>query len=150
MSDQYIAYCGLYCGHCYSRTHIAPTAQLLKAQMQAQGFESFGPYMPDYEEFWRFMNTLIEAEGCPGCRQDGGSPACAMRTCAREKQVEACPLCDAYPCDKLDWLNTSTAYPMLKSDNLLMKEQGLAAWEAMQATRRSEGFTYIEEREKHK
>jgi hypothetical protein len=39
--------------------------------MQAQGFETFGPSMPDYEEFWRFINTLIDAEGCPGCRQGG-------------------------------------------------------------------------------
>jgi len=66
MSDRYTAYCGLYCDHCYSRTHIAPTAAKLKEQMRAQGFESFGPYMPDYEAFWRFLSTLIDAEGCPG------------------------------------------------------------------------------------
>lgn len=148
MSNRYIAYCGLYCDHCYSRTHIAPTAKTLKAQMQAQGFETFGPYMPDYTEFWRFMNTLIEAEGCPGCRQDGGSPACAMRTCAREKQIEACPLCDEYPCDQFHWLDTSAAYPMLKEDNQLMREQGLEAWKAMQQGRRNSGFTYVEERAK--
>lgn len=148
MDNRYIAYCGLFCGHCYSRTHIAPTAKELKAQMQAQGFETFGPYMPDYTEFWRFMNTLIEAEGCPGCRQGGGSPACAMRTCAREKQVEACPLCKEYPCDHFYWLDTSVAYPMLKGDNQFMREQGLEAWRAMQKARRDNGFTYVEEREK--
>ena len=148
MDDKYVAYCGLYCGHCYSRTHIAPTAKKLKEQMQAQGFESFGPYMPDYTEFWRFINTLIDAEGCLGCRQEGGSPACAIRICAREKQVEACPLCNEYPCDKFHWLETSSAYPMLESDNQLMRAQGLEAWKTMQKARRDNGFTYIEERKK--
>ena len=149
MDDKYTAYCGLYCGHCYSRTHIAPTARALKQQMQAQGFETFGPYMPDYTEFRRFMDTLIDAEGCPGCRQEGGSPACTMRVCAREKQVEACPLCSEYPCDKFSWLKASVAYPMLEGDNQLMQEHGTDAWNAMQKARRDRGFTYVEERKKY-
>ena len=149
MDNNFIAYCGLYCDHCYSRTHIVPTAKKLIEQMQAQGFESFGPYMADYIEFRRFMKTLIDAEGCPGCRQDGGSPGCAMRKCAREKQVEACPLCNEYPCSKFGWLATSSAYPMLENDNQLMQEQGLEVWKEMQKARRDNGFTYIEEQKKH-
>ena len=149
MDSKYITYCGLYCAHCYSRTHIVPTAQKLKEQMQEQGFESFGPYMQDYIEFWRFLSTLIDAEGCPGCRQDGGSPACSMRICARENQVESCPLCSEYPCDKFGWLKTTSAYPMLENDNQLMQEHGLQAWEMMQKARREDGFTYIEERKKY-
>ena len=148
--NKYTAYCGLCCSHCYSRTHIAPTAEKLKEQMKAQGFESFGPYMQDYTEFWRFISTLTEAEGCPGCRQGGGNPACAMRDCAQGKQTEACPLCSEYPCDKFDWLNTSEAYPMLESDNALMQELGTEAWEMMQKERRDKGFTYVEERKKYK
>ena len=146
MDNKLIAYCGLYCGHCYSRTHIVPTAKKLIEQMQAQGFESFGPYMPDYIEFRRFMDMLIDADGCPGCRQDGGSPGCNMRVCAREKQVEACPLCNEYPCEKFAWLETSTAYPMLENDNQLMQERGLGTWKTVQKERREKGFTYIEER----
>lgn len=146
MDNKYVAYRGLYCGHCYSRTHIVPTAKVLREQMRAQGFERFGPYMKDFEAFWRFMNTLIDAEGCPGCRQEGGSPFCAVRTCAREKKLEACPLCSDYPCDKLSWLDTSEAYPMLKSDNQLMREKGFAAWRDMQEERRENGYTYIEAR----
>lgn len=148
MESKYIAYCGLYCGHCYSRTHVAPTAQMLRAQMRLQGFESFGPYMQDYEAFWRFLTTLVEDEGCPGCRQEGGSPACAIRVCARERKLEACPLCGDYPCDKLAWVDASTAYPMLKADNELMREKGLEAWADMQDARRENGFTYAEERQR--
>jgi len=147
MGNQYIAYCGLYCGHCFSRTHIAPTANTLRDYMKRQSFESFGPYMQNYKEFWEFLNVLIEAEGCPGCRKDGGSPACGMRTCAREKGVEACPLCNEYPCGKFDWLPSSTSYPMLEKDNQFLKENGLNSWIIMQEERRAQGFTYIEERE---
>ena len=81
--------------------------------------------------------------------QGGGSPECSMRSCAQEKQNEACPLCSEYPCSKFDWLSTSDAYPMLESDNRLMREQGAEAWTAMQKERRDSGFTYVEERKKY-
>lgn len=148
MDPTMIAYCGLYCGHCYSRTHVAPAARELKEYMRRQGFEDFGPYMPNYKEFWGFLTTLIDAEGCPGCRQDGGSPACAMRTCARERQVDACPLCGEYPCDKFGWLKETVNYPMLEGDNRFMIEKGLEAWGEMQQERRDAGFTYVEEKMK--
>jgi hypothetical protein len=72
-----ISYCGLYCGHCFSRTHIAPTATKLKDYMKRQGFETFGPYMPNFKEFWEFTTVLIDAEGCPGCGKNGGNSSCA-------------------------------------------------------------------------
>lgn len=150
MSEQYAAYCGLYCGHCYSRTHIAPTAAALKGQMVKQGFESFGPYMPDWQEFWRFLNTLVDAEGCPGCRSGGGSPGCEMRICARERGLAACPLCEEYPCSRFGWLKDMNRYPMLEADNLYMKEHGFEAWLEMQDERREKGFTYVDEREKYR
>ena len=65
---------------------------------------NFDPYMPNFTEFWEFLKALIDAEGCPGCRKGGGNPACKMRTCAREKGVEACPLCNEYPCENFNWL----------------------------------------------
>ena len=148
MESKYIAYCGLYCGHCFSRTHIAPTANVLRDYMKRQGFETFGPYMPKFTEFWEFLKVLIDAEGCPGCRQGGGNPACKMRTCAREKGVEACPLCSEYPCENFNWLASSTNYPMLEKDNRFLQENGLDLWLEMQKERRSQGFTYVEEREK--
>jgi hypothetical protein len=150
MNKQLVACCGIYCGHCFSRTHIAPTAALLQDYMKRQGFETFGPYMPNFKEFWEFMKVLIEAEGCPGCKKDGGSPACAIRTCARDKNVEACPLCSDYPCEKFSWLPSSESYPTLEKDNQLLRDNGLDAWLAMQEKRRIAGFTYVEEREKQK
>ena len=148
MERQYITYCGLYCGHCFSRTHVAPTAAVLRDYMKRQGFETFGPYMPNFTEFWAFLKVLIEAEGCPGCRKNGGNPACKIRTCAREKGVEACPLCGEYPCENFNWLASSTSYPMLEKDNLYLQENGLNSWLSMQKERRLQGFTYVEERER--
>ena len=115
--------------------------------MKRQGFETFGPYMPNFNEFWGFLNVLIDAEGCPGCRQNGGNPSCEIRRCAREKEIILCPLCSDYPCSKFNWLPTSKNYPMLVKDNLYLKENGLDEWLAMQEDRRSQGFTYVEERE---
>ena len=148
MGNQHIAYCGLYCGHCFSKTHIAPTANILCDYMKRQGFETFGPYMPKFTEFWEFLKILIDAEGCPGCRKDGGNPACKMRICARDKGVEACPLCNEYPCENFNWLSSSTSYPMLEKDNQHLQENGLNMWLTMQKERRSHGFTYVQEREK--
>jgi hypothetical protein len=144
-----ISYCGLYCGHCFSRTHIAPTATKLKDYMRRQGFETFGPYMPNFKEFWKFTTVLIDAEGCPGCGKNGGNPSCEIRICAREREIISCPLCEEYPCAKFSWLPASENYPMLAKDNLYLKENGLDAWIEMQINRRLQGFTYVEEREKH-
>lgn len=147
MDEKMTAYCGLYCGHCFSRTHVAPAADVLRGYMKRQGFETFGPYMDNYKEFWDFLGTLIDAEGCPGCRADGGSPACVRRTCARERQVEACPLCEDYPCEHYSWLDGAKNYPTLKTDNQYMQDHGLECWLEMQSERRAAGFTYIEDRE---
>ncbi len=146
MGKEMAAYCGLYCGHCYSRTHVAPTAKLLKDYMARQGFESFGHYMPNYKEFWEFLTMIIDGEGCLGCRQGGGSPGCAIRRCAQERMLDACPLCGDYPCEKFAWLGDRDKYPMLEKDNLTMKECGLDAWLAMQQERRRAGYTYVQEK----
>jgi len=37
---------------------------------------------------------------------------------------------------------------MLADDNLYLKGNGLESWLEMQESRRSQGFTYVEEREK--
>ena len=71
-----------------------------------------------------------------------------MRICARDKGVEACPLCSEYPCENFNWLASSTSYPMLGKDNQYLQENGLNKWFTMQKERRSQGFTYVEEREK--
>lgn len=148
MEEKLTAYCGLYCGNCFSRTHIWPTAETLLGYMKRQGFETFGPFMPNYKEFWEFLNTLINAEGCPGCQQGGGNPSCEMRICARDKNLKACPLCEDYPCSKFDWLKATKNYPTLEQDSQYMIEHGFDAWLDMQNKRRSNGFTYVEERER--
>ena len=43
-----------------------------KWRLGATATVTFGPYMPNFSEFWEFLNVLIDAEGCPGCKQNGG------------------------------------------------------------------------------
>ena len=85
MNDQleFVTYCGLYCGLCAERTRIPAHAAALQAAMAEEGWPYWGPTMPDFVEFWRFLQELTEG-GCPGCRAGGGYPECQIRICARE------------------------------------------------------------------
>jgi hypothetical protein len=146
VEDEFVAYCGLYCENCLVRARIGPTARELKEQMLAQGFDQFGPSMENFDEFWKFLDSLTATEGCPGCRK-GGSETCVTRNCAIKKRVDSCPLCEEYPCSLFDWSRAYYHYPTLEADNLLMKGKGLAAWIEMQKERREHGFNYAQDRE---
>jgi len=87
-SLEFVTYCGLYCGLCADRTRIPQRAAALQAAMVEEGWPYYGPTMPGFEEFWRFLQELTEG-GCPGCRAGGGPPNCLIRVCARQRGSSA-------------------------------------------------------------
>lgn len=136
-----VTYCGLYCGLCAERGRIPRQARDLRDSMASDGWDFWGHDMPGFKEFWEFLGERCDPEkACPGCRADGGNPGCGIRTCARERAVEACPFCGDYPCKLI--LDFEKVYPTLVSDGKRLRDIGVDAWVATQEERVRTGFVY--------
>jgi len=85
MSNELIAYCGLYCGACSFKTAYEERDREHLLRMPAK--------------YDRWKEAPLEA--CPGCRLENRCGKCAIRDCAIEKRVEHCGLCGEFPCGKL-------------------------------------------------
>ena len=138
---QLVGYCGIYCGLCESRTRIPEQARLLRALMQGADWEDFGPGQADFPEFWRFLSGLTEVPAGKFCRSGKcGIPDCAIRTCAKGKDLEVCAECKTYPCEKIT--SFCKIEPLLVADGLRIREIGLGAWIEEQERRNAAGFHY--------
>ena len=146
MINKNITYCGLYCENCYQRTNIGPESKKLFESLKKLGYEQFIDKIPRFSDFWDYLSELAITNGCRGCREAGGNSYCKIRTCAQEKRVKICSLCNEYPCE--EYKNIISVYPMLKEDNLYLKKYGLRAWLKMQKKRRLLGYTYTDARRK--
>ncbi len=141
-----VTYCGLYCGLCANRRRIREQARALRATLRREGYDLGYIDVPGVAEvfagFWEGLNRLAE-NCCPGCRGGGGNPGCAVRSCASERGIVVCPLCEHFPCGRLDALR---AYPLLVADGWRMREIGLGRWIAEQEARAATGFAYVDVR----
>ena len=142
MNKTYICYCGLYCENCAVMTKVTPAAKVLYEEMRNAGFADVIQYIPGGDGFWPFLKSMAEDGICISCKDGGGNPDCAIRICAKEKEVEVCALCEEYPCDKI---NVFQGYPEMKQDNELLRAQGMDAWAQLQDERRKNVFTYSRE-----
>ena len=140
MEKEYMCYCGLYCGNCAVKAKVEPAAIVLHEEMKKAGFEDIIHFIPDGESFWRFLKSVSEEGACISCQAGSGNPACTVRVCAKEKNIKMCALCESYPCEKCDVFFAT--YPLLKSDNDILREKGMDEWTRMQDERTREGFTY--------
>jgi hypothetical protein len=141
MNEQYMCYCGLYCENCAVNVKIRPASRTLYEEMKTAGFEGIIPMIPGGDKFWTFLKGMAENGICSSCKEGGGNPGCAVRMCAQEKKVEMCALCESYPCEK--FAPFFEGYPVLKQDNVILREEGKGAWSKLQDDRRAGGFTYI-------
>ena len=150
IDKKYACFCGLYCENCSVKVKIEPAARVLSEEMKKAGVEDVISFIPGGEGFWSFLKGMAETGLCVSCREgNGGNPACAVRICAKERNVEMCALCGDYPCDKFDaFLHVSDGYPVLERDNALLRGEGWDAWAKLQAKRREADFTYSEEKRK--
>ena len=144
MNDRYICYCGLYCENCAVMAKVAPASQALYEEMKKAGFEDIIHYIPGGGGFWSFLKGMAEKGICISCKEGSGNPGCAVRVCAKDKDVEICALCGDYPCDKFDAF--FAGYPVLQQDNALLREKGLDAWGKLQDERRANVFTYSDDK----
>jgi hypothetical protein len=84
------SYCGLYCGACEV------------FNLYREGLEERVP--ANWEDLPQQLKNVIPPTSeisCTGCKTDLLSPgcqACVIRICASGKKVEACVICEEYPC----------------------------------------------------
>ncbi|MFZ5965670.1 MAG: DUF3795 domain-containing protein [Bacillota bacterium] len=118
MSNELIAYCGLYCGACS-----------FKVAFEEDNREHIMSMPTVYD---RFKNEPLEF--CPGCRLENQCGDCAIRDCARDREIEYCSLCGDFPCEKLtNFNNDGKPHHAESIGNLnLLKNIGEEKWQALQ------------------
>ena len=140
MKQEYICYCGFYCENCAVKVKVEPASKILYKEMKKAGFEDVIHLLPNGETFWSFLKGMAIDGVCVSCQKGSGDPNCAIRKCAKEKGVEMCALCDSYPCEIFN--KYFGAYPLLLSDNAILREKGKDEWSKLQDERQASGFTY--------
>ena len=136
-----LSLCGLHCDLCAQRSRIPRQAQALRESLHLEGLEYWGPSLPGFDGFQVFLANLCEPDkSCPGCRQGGGPPDCAVRACALDRGVQSCPFCPAFPCEPLQTF--AKVYPTIIIDGARLATIGFEAWNAEQQQRAKTGFTY--------
>ena len=144
-----VTYCGLYCDLCAQRGRIPAQAAALKESLTKEGWNDFGKYIFDsFGSFWELLSNFADKErSCSGCCQGGGNPECKIRDCAKEHNINTCPLCDQFPCDLIN--EFAITYPLVIPDGIRMKKIGLPAWIDEQKNRAKNGFIYADIRHSH-
>ncbi|MGE0076449.1 MAG: DUF3795 domain-containing protein [Bacteroidales bacterium] len=140
MDKNYACYCGLYCENCAVKVNVEPAAKVLYNEMQKLGFEGIMSFFPDGEQFWSFLKGMTTNGVCISCKAGSGNPACKVRLCAKERNVEMCAFCESYPCEHLQDL--LDGYPLLKSDNSILRDNGWEAWGKHQDERHAKGIGF--------
>ncbi|NLF42783.1 MAG: DUF3795 domain-containing protein [Bacteroidales bacterium] len=140
MDRKYACYCGLYCENCAVKVKVEPAAKVLHEEMAKLGFEEIMPFFPDGETFWGFLKGMSAEGVCVSCKAGSGNPACKVRLCAKEKDIEMCAFCKSYPCGL--FTEFFEGYPMLKNDNAILKEKGWDSWGKLQDERHAKGFGF--------
>jgi hypothetical protein len=138
-----VTYCGLYCGLCSSCNRIPKQAIALRDTMKKESWDQWGKEIPQFSEFWEFLNMLTDSEANCSCRASNcGPPFCGIRKCAVEKGIEICPFCDEYPCHRIKGL--AKGYVTLLADGDRLKALGIDQWIEEQESRRATGFAYVD------
>ena len=118
MSDELIAYCGLFCGACSFKVAYDENDRIHIENMP--------------EKYDKFRNMPLEF--CPGCRLENQCGNCDIKDCAEKKDVKYCSQCDEFPCQKLDDFNKDGIPHHSESiENLQqLKQLGPESWIALQ------------------
>jgi hypothetical protein len=107
--------------------------------MHKEGWDFWGGEIPDFKQFWAFLNDIAGSESRCSCRGGKcGPPDCPIMVCARQKNVEIRVSCESYPCDNI--MNLARSYSELLAGGWRLKEIGLDAWVREQEERKKTGF----------
>ncbi|MFA5205803.1 MAG: DUF3795 domain-containing protein [Lentisphaeria bacterium] len=140
----HVTYCGLYCRLCGNLARTPVQASALKETLQKDGWDQWGEHeITGFKTFWDVLETLSRLrQTCKGCRGGCGMPNCAIRQCARDRNLEVCSACGDYPCAHLKTL--AERYPNLISDGTRQQQVGLPQWIEEQEARCQTGACYAD------
>lgn len=131
-SKNLIAYCGLYCGDCFSfKGTIADLSRDLRKELRREKFEIIVKGIPfkefkNYKECYECLGAMVRLRCKSACKGGGGNPFCAIRKCCQKKGFDGCWECEKMnSCKKL---NSFNAYP--KDANIknlkIIKKKGVS------------------------
>lgn len=124
--EKLIAYCGLFCGKCFSyRQKIADLARDLRKELRQTRFDktaeslstlSFFKVFKEYPSCYDVLGAMVKLRCKNACRNGGGNPFCAIRKCCVKKGFEGCWQCDEFEdCSKMDFLKANHGDAHLKN-----------------------------------
>ena len=127
-----VAYCGLYCGDCFSyQGKVADLARDLRKELRQARFDktaeflstmSFFGVFKNYRQCYEVLGAIVKFRCKKGCKNGGGPPFCKMRQCCQKKDIDGCWQCHEFEtCENLDFLKTSHGDAHLKNLRILKK-----------------------------
>jgi hypothetical protein len=126
-----VAYCGLYCGDCFSYTgKVADLARDLRKELRQAKFDEAVKGIPfkefqHYKECYEVLGAMVRLRCKSACRGGGGNPFCKIRKCCQKKEVEGCWECNEFEtCGKLDSLKVNHGDAHIKNLRII-KKQGI-------------------------
>ena len=133
-----VAYCGLYCGDCFSyQGKIADLARDLRKELRQAKFQKtaeslsnipFFKAFQNYQQCYEVLGAMVKFRCKNTCRGGGGPPFCKMRKCCQRKAIDGCWQCDEFEtCQKLDFLRENHGEAHLKNLRKL-KKQGIESF----------------------
>jgi len=106
-----IAYCGLYCGDCFSyKGKVADLARDLRKELRQAKFDRLAEAIPfkefqHYKECYEVLGALVRLRCKNVCKGGGGPPFCQIRKCCQQKGIDGCWECEEFEaCEKLVFL----------------------------------------------
>jgi hypothetical protein len=96
VKDQ-IGHCGIWCGSCAvgNGSLRELTKQYLEI-IEKHGLEHWAPKNFDFKEFRKGLVSVSDASFCSGCLKGGGRTNCEIRSCASNKKITNCSICDEF------------------------------------------------------
>jgi hypothetical protein len=138
-NGSFVGCCGMFCGDCIVRTsNIAKTANILLQKVTTDEFKTLVRGLPKvipaynklnlYDQFCDFLSLISHLSCGKCCKEGGGIPNCAIRSCCQGKAIEGCWICgDFKDCKKIAWL--CKIHPDAPIKNLTkIKEFGMEAY----------------------
>ena len=123
-----VAYCGLYCGDCFSYTgKVADLARDLRKELRQTKFDEAVKGIPfkefqHYKECYEVLGAMVRLRCKSACRGGGGNPFCKIRKCCQKKEVEGCWECnEVETCGKLDSLKVNHGDAHIKNLRIIKK-----------------------------
>jgi hypothetical protein len=128
-----IAYCGLYCGDCFSyKGKIADLAIDLRQELRQAQFDKTAEFMSNvsffkvfknYSQCYEVLGSLVRLRCKNACKGGGGPPSCKIRRCCHKGGIKGCWECDEFETrENLDFLKANHGDAHMRNLRIIKKK----------------------------